>query len=191
MNNEHDVKVNASASNKPFETLSLTGNIFTSSDTPAWFTYIRLAPYGAGHTIDGISVIGNTFKTIGSGTIDRVEGVDTSEGSFDHGATKAVTFTGNSFDSVVERTESPAVVRVTTAGVSNSWSVDLSAKLPFGGQALGVDAVMPQGDILDGGGVPQFVQPAAQLAGNSNVAIKWPTAVSGTVHMVARVDLPY
>lgn len=122
--------------------------------------------------------------------IDRVEGVDTSEGSIDHGATKAVTFTGNSFDEVVERTESPAVLRVSQVGASSSWTVDLSAKLPFGGQALGVDAVMPQGDILDSSGAVQFVQPSAQLAGNSNVSIKWPVAVSGTVNIVARVDLP-
>jgi len=190
LNNEHDVKANASASTRAFGTLSLTGNIFTAGDMPSWFTYIRLAPFGTGHTIDGISVVGNTFKTIGSGVVDRVEGVDTSEGSFDHSATKSVTFTSNSFDEVIERTESPAVVRVSQAGVSNNWSVDLSAKLPFGGQALGVDAVMPQGDIVNGSGVAQFVAPSAQLAGNSNVSIKWPAAVSGTVHMTARVDLP-
>ena len=57
-------------------------------------------------------------------------------------------------------------------------------------EELGVDAVMPQGDILNGSGVAQFVQPSAQLAGNSNISIKWPVAVSGTVNMVARVDLP-
>ena len=190
LNNEHDVKANATASTRAFGTLSLTGNIFTAGDTPTWFTYIRLAPYGTGHTIDGVSVVGNTFKTIGSGVITRIEGVDTSEGSFDHSATKAVTFAGNSFDEVVERTETPAMVRVSQGGAATSWSVDLSAKLPFGGQALGVDAVMPQGDILDAGNVVQFVTPSAQLAGNNNVSINWPIAVSGTVHMTARVDLP-
>ncbi len=190
LNNEHDVKANATGSTRPFGTLSLTGNIFTAGDTPTWFTYIRLAPFGNNHTIDGISVVGNTFKTIGSGVIDRIEGVDTSEGSFDHSVTKAVTFTSNSFDEVVERTESPAVVRVTKSGVSNNWSVDLSAKLPFGGQALGVDAVMPQGNILNGSNVAQYIVPTAQLAGNSNVSIKWGASVKGTVHLIARVDLP-
>ncbi len=190
LNNEHDVKANATGSTRPFGTLTLTGNIFTAGDTPTWFTYIRLAPFGNNHTIDGISVIGNTFKTIGGGVITRVEGVDTSEGSLNHSVTKAVTFEGNSFEEVLERTESPAVVRVTKTGVSNSWSVDLSAKLPFGGQALGVDAVMPQGDILNSSGVAQYITPTAQLAGNSNVSIKWGASVKGTVHLIARVDLP-
>ena len=190
LNNEHDVKSNADASTRPFGTLSLTCNIFTARDAPVWFTYIHLAPFGNNHTIDGISVVGNTFKTIGSGAIDRVEGLVTSAGSFDHSVTKAVTFVANSFDELVERTESPAVVRVSQAGASTNWTVDLSAKLPFGGQALGVDAVMPQGVTLNSSGASQFVTPTAQLAGNSNVSIKWPVAVSGAIHMIARVDLP-
>lgn len=189
LNNEHDVKENATGTTRGFGTLSVTGNIFTASSVPAWFTYIRLAPFGDDHTIDGITVCGNAFKTIGGSTVDRVEGVDTSEGTFDHGVTKALTFSGNSFDEVTNRTESPAIVRVSQGAVSASWSVGLVGKLPFGGQALSVDYVTPQGAVVNGATAPHFGAPLASVSGTS-VSVVWSEAVSGVVHISARADLP-
>lgn len=193
LNNEHDVKKNATASSTPFGTLSLTGNIFTSSDTPAWFTYIRLAPFGNNYLIDGISVVGNTFKTIGSGTIDRVDAVDTSDGNFDHSKTKDVQFTGNSYEAVVHRTESPVRVSISKSSVSTSWTANLVNKLPFGGQALGVDSVMPIGVIEESNGTNYYGMPYAltrQGSGDASVTIKWGKSVEGKINVVARVDLP-
>ena len=188
LNNEHDVKVDGSATSRGFGTLTVTGNIFTAGSVPAWFTYIRLAPFGNNHRIDGVSVIGNTFKTIGGSTIDRVEGVDTSEGSFDMAATKGLVFSGNSFDAVVNRTESPVVARVEQAGASAGWSVDLSARLPFGGDVLGVDYVTPQGAVVNGAGATHFGTAVASATGGV-VSIGWSEPVSGTVQVSARADL--
>ena len=194
LNNEHDVKANATPSSRPFGTLSITGNIFTASNVPAWFTYIRLSPFGNNHVIDGVTVTGNTFKTIGGGApIDRVEGVDTSEGTFDFTATKAVIFTGNSFDKVDNRSESPALVRLSQGAVSPGWSVDLVGKLPFGGRALGVDYVTAQGAIVNGAVATHYNAPVAtpeQGIAGTEVTIGWSEPVSGVVHLSVRVDLP-
>ncbi len=192
VNNEHDVKADAGATTSGFGTVSITGNIFTAGSVPAWFTYIRLAPFGNNHTIDGVTVTGNTFKTIGGSLIDRVEAVDTSEGTFEFSKTKAVTFSGNSYDEVTNRTESPAVIRLEQAGVSAGWSVDLIGKLPFGGQALGVDFVTPQGAVVNGAAASHFGSPLATPAQGINgteVAISWSEPVSGAVNVTARVDL--
>ncbi len=188
LNNEHDVKSNATATTRGFGTLTVTGNIFTAGSVPPWFTYIRLAPFGNNHRIDGISVIGNTFKTIGGSTIDRIEGVDTTEGTFDMAAAKGLMFSGNSYDAVANRTESPVVARVAQAGLSAGWSVDLSARLPFGGDVLGVDYVTPQGAVVNGTGATHFGAAVASATG-SVVSIGWSEPVSGTVQVSARADL--
>lgn len=194
LNNEHDVKTNASPTSRPFGTLSITGNIFTAGDIPAWFTYIRLAPFGNNHVLDGVTVSGNTFKTIGSSPdIDRVESVDTSEGTFNMTQTKDVVFTGNSYEGVVSRTESPAMMRVTRSSASDSWIVDFDDKLPFDGRALGVDFVTPQGAVVNGGSAVHYDAPVAtpaQGASNTEVRVEWSEPVSGTIHLMARVDLP-
>lgn len=194
LNNEHDVKVDANASIKPFGTISLTGNIFTASDVPSWFTYFRLAPYGNNHGIDGVTVSGNAFKTIGSGgPIDRIESVDTTEGTLDNVDFTDILFEGNSYDAVNERTESPAIVAVSQSSTDNSWSVNVGAKMPFEGRALSVDFVTPQGAVHNGSNAPHFGTPIATPntgAGGKNVRIDWSEPVKGKVHLAARVDKP-
>ncbi len=194
LNNEHDVKGDANANSRPFGTLSITGNIFTAGDTPAWFTYIRLAPFGDDYVLDGLTVTGNTFKTIGSGpNIERVESVDTSEGSFSMGKTKGVLFHGNSFEGVTKRTESPAVVLVDRSSPSDSWNVNFSNMLPFDGQALAIDSVTPQGIMTNdtGGNHYGSASPVPRQGTNKNVVtLKWSKPVSGEVLVTARVDKP-
>jgi len=189
LNNEHDILANASTTTRGFGTLTVTGNIFTAGDVPAWFTFLRLAPFGNGHHIDGISVIGNTFKMIGNSTIDRIESVDSSLGTLDMGASKGLVFSGNSFDAVTNRTESPVTARVTQATPSTGWSLDLSAKLPFGGFALGIDQVTPQGAVVNGAGATLYTMPVASGT-DGVVSIGWSEAVSGVVQVTARVDMP-
>lgn len=194
LNNEHDVKKDGSPTSRPFGTYSVTGNIFTAGDVPAWFTYIRIAPFGNNHTLDGITVTGNTFKTIGSGPdIDRIESVDTSEGNFDMSQTKNILFAGNSFDGVTNRSESPATVQVSQASNAAGWSVNMSNKLPFDGRALSVDFVTPQGAVRNASNATHHQMPVAtpnQGAGGTTVDIDWAEPVRGTVQVAARVDLP-
>ncbi len=189
LNNEHDIRANANAGSKGFGTLTVTGNIFTAGSVPPWFTYIRLAPFGNGHHIDGISVIGNTFKTIGGSVIDRIEGVDTGEGSFDFAATKALVFEGNSFDAVQTRSESPVLARLEQGVPQAGWSIDLAAQLPFGADVLGVDSVTPQGAVVNGAGAVHYNAPVASVGGTV-VSVGWAEPVAGTIHIRARADLP-
>ncbi len=193
LNNEHDNKVDATPTSKPFGTLSITGNVFTAGDIPAWFTYIRLAPYGNNHGIDGITVTGNAFKTIGSGPdIDRVESVDTDEGSLDMSNVHDLVFADNSFDAVTHRSQSPALVSATRGADSDSWTVSLTDDLPFDGRALSVDYVTPQGPVRNAGNAIHRDMPVAtpEQSGGQSVEISWSEPVHGTVHLSVRADLP-
>ncbi len=194
LNNEHDVKQDASASTRPFGTLSLIGNIFTAGDVPAWFTYIRIAPFGNNHTLDGITVTGNTFKTIGSGPdIEHVESIDTSEGTLDHAQSKHIAFADNSFNGVTYRSESPAIIHVEQVADNANWSADLIEKLPFDGRALSVDYVTPQGAVENAGNSLHRDLPIAtpnQGVNGTEVDISWSEPVHGTVQLAVRSDLP-
>lgn len=193
LNNEHDVKANATASSRGFGTLSITGNIFTANDVPAWFAPLRLAPYGDGYWIDGITVHGNAFKVVSGNVIDRVDTVDTAEGSIDHAKTVDLHFSGNSFDAVLNRSQNPARIRVARTGALAEWTVACADKLPFGGCARAVDSVMPQGPLNDANGVESFAPPRAtpgQGADKTDVTLHWPAPVSGTVDVFVRSDLP-
>ncbi len=193
LNNEHDVKTDATATTGAFGTLSVTGNIFTAGGVPAWFSYLRLAPFGANHRIDGLSVQGNCFKSIGGSVIDRVVAVETTEGSIDHTATVDVTFAGNSFDSVAYRTQNPALVRVEQTSANADWTKALDDRLPFGGLALAVDSIVSQGALTDANGTETFPQACAALqqgVSGREIRVHWPQAVKGVVHVVARSDMP-
>jgi len=189
--NEHANYTNVGAGTVPFGALSINGNIFVVSDTVPWFTFIRLSPYGSGHHIDGISVVGNTFKDIGSGTIDRVESIVTSNGSFNHSLTKNIVFWGNGFEDVVNRTENPANVEVSQVSAATTWSYSHAAKVPFGGQVRGVAGWAAIGPVQNAGNVTQFDTPyfsVAQGSAGDNVSISWPAPYKGTLQLSLRSD---
>ena len=54
-----------------FGGLTVTGNIFTVNDAASYFAWIVIKPFGTGHYIQGLSVTGNTFKSL-NGTTDRM-----------------------------------------------------------------------------------------------------------------------
>ncbi len=193
LSDEHQNQSNAGPSAKPFGTLSITGNIFTSSDIPAFFTYIHIAPKGTDYSIDGVSVIGNTFKTIGGDTIDRVESVDTSDGTIDHSKSKNILFEGNSFQSVTYRTENPANVVIDQTVLSSSWTLSNADKVPFGGQVLGVASWAAIAPIQNIGGVDQSEFPyfdLAQGASGDEIKINWAAPRKGKLQLSLRCDSP-
>jgi len=189
--NEHANYTNVGSGTVPFGALSITGNIFVVSDTASWFTFIRLSPYGSGHHIDGITVMGNTFKDIGSGTIDRVESIVTSNGSFDHALTKNILFYGNSFEDVIDRTENPANVTVSQVSAVSTWTYSHAAKVPFGGQVRGVEGWAAIGPVQDAANAPQFDAPyfnVAQGGAGDSVSISWSAARKGVLQLNLRSD---
>ncbi len=189
--NEHANLTNVGAGTVPFGAISLNGNIFVVSSVAAWYTHLRLAPYGNGHHIDGISVVGNTFKTYGNTPIDRVESVDSSNGGFDHALTKNIVFQGNSFEEVNFRTENPAYVEVVQSVAAATWSYSNSNKVPFGGQVRGVTGWSAIGPVQDGGNVTRYDIPyftTAVGAAGDGVDISWSGARKGTLQLILRSD---
>ncbi|MEM6658846.1 MAG: glycosyl hydrolase family 28-related protein, partial [Pseudomonadota bacterium] len=46
-----------------FSAMSITDNIFYSSEAPPWFSYIVIRPHGPGHFLNGLAVTGNKFRS--------------------------------------------------------------------------------------------------------------------------------
>jgi len=191
VSNEHANYTNVGSGTVPFGALSLNGNIFVASGVPSWFTFIRLSPYGTGHHIDGLSVVGNTFKDISGGGIDRVESIVTSNGNFDHTLTKNVVFQGNCFEQIANQTENPAYVSHAQTTAATTWSYSHAAKVPFGGQVRGVTGWSAIGPIQDAANANQFESPyftTMQGANGNVVNINWAAARKGTLQMSLRCD---
>ena len=136
----------AFASQFSFGGLTVMGNSFMASDVAGWFRWLSIKPYGAGHFIQGLTVAGNVFRCI-NGTVDRVEGVDTTFAGLDNGRMRNVLFNGNSFNGVAQNCENPALVQVDQVTAAATWAVTPGAFLPFGGWARNVEALVAEGMI--------------------------------------------
>ena len=193
LTNEHNDGSPAGASENPFGNLTITGNIFTAHRVPAWFQYIKLVPTGTGHKIGGIAVIGNAFRNFNGAVTDRVEGVDTAFGDFDHTQTTEVVFSGNSYIDVTNKTENPALIEVQRSSAQLTWLESVAAKLPFGGRAMGAEGLTAVGPIETNAGSDRFEMPYVQLqqgAGGNQVGIRWSEALKGRVQLRVRSDVP-
>lgn len=193
LTNEHSNASPANPSDNPFGNLTITGNIFTATHVAPWFNYIRLVPSGTGHKIGGISVIGNAFKSFSGSTVDRIEGVITSNGDFDHTQTIEVVFSGNSFVDVASKTENPGLVEISRNSAQTTWLESVNSKLPFGGRAMGAEGLTAIGPIETNSGSDRFEMPYVQLQQGTNgdkVGIRWSEALKGKVQLRVRSDIP-
>ncbi len=173
-----------------FSALSISDNIFLSGDVAPWFSYIVVKPHGAGHFLSGVNITGNAFRSINGG-IDRAERVDTTYADLNFARCRNVVMKGNSFHAVTARVENPAEIEFDQNTASDSWDIDASDHLPFGGQALNVDAVVARGPIRNASNVTQFDTPyVRQIQGSDRDRIKvvWPTPVQGRISVVLRMD---
>lgn len=191
--NEIRVGTNPAPRAAGFGKLTITGNVFTATQVPAWFSFIKIKPTGTGHPLVGLTVVGNTFKNFSGAFIDKVEQVDTTLGDIDHTATTNLAFHSNSFELINFPTCSPVRVEHTQVSAINSWAVSFADKLPFGGQALSVESVVPIGEIQDAGNSAIHNFPyalIAQGAAGQEISLNWGANVSGMVQVGARSDLP-
>ena len=189
--NEHDAAP-AFSDEFSFGGLTITGNIFTVNDAAPWFSWIVVKPYGAGHFLQGFSVIGNTFKSL-NGTTDRVERVDDSIAGLDFGRTRNVTFEGNTFNGIGQNTINPVTLEFDQVSPAVNWVLDVSGYLPFGGWSREVTGLVFEGVVANAAAEPVFAMPHVTTldgATNNFVRLTWPEAVSGRVHVTARVDRP-
>ncbi len=173
-----------------FSALSVSDNIFLSSDVAPWFSYFVVKPHGTGHFLNGVNVTGNRFRSV-QGAIDRAERVDTSFSDLDYGRFKDVNFNGNSYHNVSHQVTNPIRIIHNQNTESDNWAVDPGALLPFGGFSRAVDAVTIAGNLRDEQGGIRFDRPnvfTEQGPGRDVISLRWPVAVRGEATVVMRID---
>ena len=189
--NEHDATPDF-GTEFSFGGLTITGNIFTVNDAAPWHAWIVIKPYGSGHFIQGLSVTGNTFKSL-NGDTDRVEKVDDSIAGLDFSRTRNVEFSANTFNSITQNTINPVTLQFDQPSDAQQWVLDVSGYLPFGGWSREVTAVVTEDAIQNGSAQDVFAMPYVTTndgANNNFVRLTWPEPVHGRVHVTARVDRP-
>ncbi|OIQ35333.1 MAG: hypothetical protein BM559_02155 [Roseobacter sp. MedPE-SWchi] len=173
-----------------FSALSITDNVFLSSDVAPWFSYVVIKPYGNGHFLNGVSISGNKFRSI-NGNIDRADRVDTSFSDLDFSRSKSVFFEGNTFHGITTPVASPMRIRHEQATVASSWTVSTAGAMPFLGRARAVDAVVAIGPMRNSSGTYRYPRPWVQLEQGSNkdeIRLNWGESLRGEVQVVVRVD---
>ncbi|WP_108851348.1 glycosyl hydrolase family 28-related protein [Albidovulum aquaemixtae] len=176
-----------------FGGLTITGNVFTVSDSAPWFSWIVVKPYGSGHFIQSLNVTANAFKAF-NGNIDRVEKVDTTFAPLDNSRMRNIWFEGNTFTAVNQVIANPVIYEFTQGSAASTWTVNPGAYLPLGGWARTVEAMVPQGAITGPAGERRSDMPyvdVEQGAQKQNVTLNWLAASKGKVRVSVRMDSPY
>lgn len=190
LNNEREVDPNWN-NQFSFGGLSVTGNIFTTIGAMSSFAWLVIAPRGTGHYVQGMSITGNTFRTM-NGNIDRVEKVDTTWADLDYTRFRNLTVHGNNYNGVTTGCYNPLTLRHTQNTSSDAWTVSAGA-LAFGGRARVVQSVAADGVIRTSANVTRYEMPWVQTeqgSGGANVVLRWPVAVNGRVWVTVRADNP-
>ncbi len=164
-----------------FGGLTVTGNIFTCSDVADWFNWIVIKPCGVGHFIQGLSVQGNTFKSI-SGNIDRIDSVDNSITGLDFSRSRNVVFEGNTVSGITQLAINPVTREFVQNTVAVTWVLNGRGYLPFGAWCRLVPSVQPETAITNGAGAAVFSLPSVTPnsgASSKLIQLTWPEAVKG------------
>jgi len=191
--NEHDATPDG-AGTFSFGGLSVTGNIFTSSDSVAWFRFIQIKPHGPNHYINGLVITGNLFKHTGGGSIERFDLADDSIAPLLTNKFKNITVDANTYNNVNQRTINPVTVEFQELSATKLWGFDFAQYMPFGGRARHVSSVLPHNVITNGAGQGVYTTPFAvgSLGVNgTEVRLHWSEPVKGQVLVTARTDTPW
>jgi hypothetical protein len=189
--NEHD-SAPAFSSEFSFGGLTVTGNIFTSTDTGTSFKYFIVTPYGPGHFINGLAFTNNVFRTV-AGNIDRIEAVDTTYSTLDFSRFRNIAFDGNAYNGVNQITQSPVTIQHDQNTPSSNWAVDTAGYLPFGARARTVTSVVVQNGARTAANTLDYSNPYVETEvgpGARQISLRWPQAVRGRVHATIRCDSP-
>lgn len=189
--NEHDPEPEQD-SEFSFGGLTVTANTFMCTGVAPSFRWLVVRPRGPGHYLNGLAVMGNVFRVVNA-SIDRIEKVDASQSGLDHARARNVVFTGNVFHGVTQPCMNPVTLSHSQNTQAATWTVDFGAWLPFGGQALTVVSVLPEGPLRNSANVITFAAPYAepqQGGGMDQVDLKWPQDLKGKVQVTLRSDSP-
>ncbi|SEC16805.1 glycosyl hydrolase family 28-related protein [Rhodobacter sp. 24-YEA-8] len=189
--NEHDA---APEFNNEFSFggLNIVGNIFIASDVSSAFRWVVVKPYGPGHFLNGFCMENNMFRVFNA-TIDRVDRVDTTHSTLDFTRSRDVRVSANTYNQVAQSISNPVVVQHVQNTNADTWTVDASAFIPFGGRIRMVEAAQPETSVSNAANVQRYISPIAvpgQGPGGNQVQLRWGEAVKGRAVVTMRMDLP-
>lgn len=190
--NEHDARPQFDGSEYSFGGLTVTGNTFLASDTTLGFTFLTIKPYGTGHYIHGLAVLGNVFKS-SKNKINRVEKVDTTIADLDYGQMRNVQFQGNMFNGVLNYIANPVDINFSQAAVATRWIIPINVELPFNGFARKVESMVATSAITNSANKRVSEMPWVQTllgATRKQVGINWSAPSKGSVSFRVRMDNP-
>jgi len=190
--NEHSAYPDFNNNEFSFGGLTLTGNTFLCSNTVSWFTWITLKPYGSGHFVQGLNVVGNVFKAL-YGNVERIDRVDTSIADLNYNSMRNLQFEANTFNGINTYVANPLMLQVTQNSADASWSTGNIDGLPFQGWAKSVQSVVAETPLQTGNGTRVDANPNFQFeAGNSRrqLRINWSQPLKGRVSVYVRMDRP-
>lgn len=190
--NEHDPKPDFLGDEYSFGGLTVTGNTFLASNTTLGFNWLVLKPYGRGHFVHGLAVMGNVFKSLYN-KITRIDRVDTSISDLDYTRMRNVQFQGNMFNGVNVYVANPVDVTHTQATASNRWVVPVNTALPFNGWARKVESVVATSAITNAANARVTEMPWVQTElgpVKKQIAINWSAATKGAIGLRVRMDNP-
>ena len=174
-----------------FEALSVTDNLFLARSAASWTSFVVIKPIGAGRGLAEVSIIGNMFRAT-NGTLERVDRVDESLGSFDAGAFRNVIVQSNGHVGIETASQNPLRFDHAENSEAKTWLVDTEARLPFGARARGVDAIAAKGAITDAAEEETHDMPYLRTevgVDGRGVHVVWATPVKGVVAMTVRGDV--
>lgn len=175
-----------------FGGLTITGNIFTANDVTSSFSWIVIRPFGPGQFLQGVQISGNVFRTINS-RIDKADRADTTFAALDYNRFRNVIFDNNAYNGIDFQTESPTVVIHDQNSTAAAWTIGTGDKLPFGGWARSVTAIVMENPARDANDTVRYDMPNAQVQqgpNNAQVRLNWPRPMRGRALVTVRVDRP-
>ncbi|MDO5657381.1 MAG: glycosyl hydrolase family 28-related protein [Paracoccus sp. (in: a-proteobacteria)] len=175
-----------------FGGLAITGNHFTVQGVLPDFTWLSVKPYGKGHHIHGLSVTGNVFRSLYN-RVSRIEKVDTTFADLDYNRMRNIRFEGNTFNMVDNFVSNPVTVSHRQNTAQASWTVPVTAQLPFRGWAKTVESVVAESVINDAGSGRLTEMPWVRRAHGptrQNIVLEWSRPARGAIAMKVRMDEP-
>lgn len=175
-----------------FGGLTISGNLFLYGQSNPGFRFITISPKGAGHSLNGLVVTDNVFRSSGA-NLDRVERIDSSNGTLNVASFRNVIFANNTYTGVGQATISPVYVEHTQNTADTTWVVDATDFMPFGGRHRNVEALVLEGPLRNSSNVTQWAQPYVEVeqgVSNRQVFLQWPSAVKGKAMVTLRCDNP-
>ncbi|MFC4732128.1 right-handed parallel beta-helix repeat-containing protein [Salipiger abyssi] len=173
-----------------FAGLSVTNNVCLCSNVAEWFSFVVVKPYGQNHRVNGLTITGNLFRSVG-GTINRAERVDTSFAPLDLSSMRSIAVSGNTYLNVSYGAENPLMVKHDQTTHAQTWVVETAGRLPFGGYAIDVPGLALRSRPRNSSNISQYVMPYTSTregSGQDQVHAIWPEPIRGDLTMLVRMD---